>query len=364
MLTAEGCRQRRQRLWRRPEIPADVDRLVLADPTHLRYLANFFVDPISLGADFGGLLVLCRDGIATLFHDNRLPRSVERAHIDERRVVPWYDGQSPGRGPRQMVLNDLLQASAVGGRIHDRLGHPLAPAVTVALADLRRAKDADELDCLRRCMRATEAGHAWAREHVRPGLTELDIYSGISAACVRVAGQPAVVYGDFAVCTGPERRGGPPTDRVLRPGDMLILDYSVVLDGYRSDFTNTLVVGREPSPEQQRLYDLCMQAMAAGEHHLRAGVECRTVYDAVRDVFARAGMADHFPHHAGHGLGLTHPEAPFIVRHADETLRVGDVVTLEPGLYVRGAGGIRIEHNYRIGEQGFERLSRHTIALK
>jgi Xaa-Pro aminopeptidase len=363
MLTAEGCRQRRERLWQRPEIPADLDRLVLADPTHLRYLANLFVDPISLGADFGGLLVLRRDGTATLFHDNRLPRSVERTHVDERRVVPWYDGQSPGRGPRQLALADVLQSAEIGGRVHDRLGDPLAPAVIAAVADMRRAKDPDEIECLRRCMRATDAGHAWAREHVRPGMTELDVYSGISAACVRVAGQPAVVYGDFAVCTGPERRGGPPIDRVLQPGDMLILDYSVVLDGYRSDFTNTLVVGREPTPEQRRLYDLCVQAMAAGERLLSAGAECKAVYDAVREVFERAGMAEHFPHHAGHGLGLTHPESPFIVRHANETLRAGDVVTLEPGLYVRGTGGIRIEHNYLIGEDGFERLSQHMIAL-
>ena len=71
-----------------------------------------------------------------------------------------------------------------------------------------------------------------------------------------------------------------------------------------------------------------------------------------------------FPHHAGHGLGLTHPEAPYIVRHATETLLAGDVVTLEPGLYVPGIGGIRIEHNYLITDKGYERLSNHTIALK
>jgi Xaa-Pro aminopeptidase len=171
------------------------------------------------------------------------------------------------------------------------------------------------------------------------------------------------VYGDFAVSPGPSRRGGPPTSRVIEPGDMLILDYSVVIAGYRSDFTNTLVVGKEPTPDQRRLYTLCMEAMAAGEKTLRASQTCLAVYQAVDGVFDRAGMAKYFGHHAGHGLGLTHPEAPFFVHQANETLLAGDVVTLEPGLYVAGIGGIRIEHNYLITDGGYERLSNHTIAL-
>jgi Xaa-Pro aminopeptidase len=145
---------------------------------------------------------------------------------------------------------------------------------------------------------------------------------------------------------------------------MFILDFSVVLQGYRSDFTNTLVVGRDPTADQQNLYDLCMGAMAAGERELRDGASCLTVYQTVRGVFEKAGVAEYFPHHAGHGLGLTHPEAPYFVRGANESLLAGDVVTLEPGLYVPGVGGIRIEHNYLITDRGYERLSNHTIALR
>ena len=107
-------------------------------------------------------------------------------------------------------------------------------------------------------MRAGEAGHAWARADIQPGMTELDVYRGVNSACIGAAGQAVIVYGDFAVSPGPERRGGPPTDRVLEPSDMFILDFSVVIAGYRSDFTNTLVVGREPTADQRRLYDLCM----------------------------------------------------------------------------------------------------------
>ncbi|HWG42624.1 MAG TPA: Xaa-Pro peptidase family protein [Gemmataceae bacterium] len=364
MLTAEGCRQRRQRLWSRLDPPPDGDHLRLSDPIHLIYLANFHVDPFSLGAGFGGYLLLRQDGHAKLLHDDRLPKSVSDAHVEERSIVPWYTGQTPGRGPRQLALLQTVNPSHEGLRIHDRPGDPYAATVIRTVAELRRQKDPDEVETLRQCMRVTEAGHAWARANARPGMTELDVYCGINTACIQAAGRAVIVYGDFAVSPGPERRGGPPTRRVLEAGDMMILDFSVVIGGYRSDFTNTLVVGREPTADQRRLYDLCTQAMAAGEKELRAGSECRTVYDAVRDVFDRAGVAQHFPHHAGHGLGLTHPEAPYIVREANETLLAGDVVTLEPGLYVPGVGGIRIEHNYLITQQGYERLSNHTIALQ
>jgi Xaa-Pro aminopeptidase len=364
MLTAEGCRRRRQRLWQQLDPPPDSDYLLLADPIHLVYLANFYVDPISLGAGFRGYLLLRRDGHAKLIYENRLPGSVERAHAEERRVVPWYDGQSPGRGPRQLAVLESVNPEGRGLRVHDRLGDPYAPTIVRTVAEMRRRKDPDELEGLRRCMHATEAGHAWARANIRPGMTELDVYNGVSAACIRMAGHPVIVYGDFAVSPGPERRGGPPTDRVLQPGDLFILDFSVVIDGYRSDFTNTLVVGGEPRPDQQRLLDLCLMAMAAGEGILRPGAACKRVYDAVRGVFEEAGVAEHFPHHAGHGLGLSHPEAPYFVRHATETLHAGDVVTLEPGLYVPGVGGIRIEHNYLVTEDGYERLSHHEIALK
>jgi Xaa-Pro aminopeptidase len=363
MLTADGCRQRRQRLWDRVEAPSGADLFVLADPADLRYFANFYVDPISLGADFEGRLLIRRDGSATLIHDNRMPASVDQARVDERIKVPWYDSQSPGRGPRQLALNDALVKAAGSPRVHDHPADPLGPTIIRAVAQMRRQKDADELDLLRQCMRAGKAGQDWAKANVQPGMTELDVYNGVLAAVNRDVGQHVIVYGDFAVSPGPERRGGPPTDRVLQPGDMLILDFSVVLFGYRSDFTNTLVVGKEPTSEQRALFDLCSSAMFAGEQKLKAGATCQAVYDAVRGAFEKAGMADHFPHHAGHGLGLMHPEAPYLVRHSDETLLAGDVVTLEPGLYVPGVGGIRIEHNYLVTELVFERMSNHEISL-
>jgi Xaa-Pro aminopeptidase len=358
MLTAVGCKQRRLRFWERVGNEIVGECILLSDPLHLMYLANFHVDPFSLGADYGGLLELHRHGTAVLWHDGRLPKSVEESHVDKREVVTWYDGQSPARGPRRLALRDGEY------RVHDRPGDPLAARITGTIAEMRRSKDPDEVALLKRCMTAAEAGFVWSRTGVQAGMTELDVYCAISRECAKAAGHAVIVYGDFAVCTGPERRGGPPTDRVIQPGDMLILDYSVVIAGYRSDFTNTLVVGRAPTPDQQRLYDLVTAAMAAGERELKAGASCFGVYRAVDGIFEAAGMADHFRHHAGHGIGLSHPEAPFFVKNATETLIAGDVVTLEPGLYVTGTGGIRIENNYLITEAGYEQLSHHDIVLR
>lgn len=364
MLSADGCRQRRQRLWQQLEPQPPEGELVLTDPLALIYLANCFVDPFSLGAGFGAILILRPDGYARLLHHDRMPDSVMQAHVDERQIVSWYDGHSPGHGPRQLAAAQQLDPQCHGFRNHDRPGDPYALILARILAALRRQKDADEIVLVRRCMRAGEVGHAWARANVTPGMTELDVYAGIAAACTKAAGQAVIIYGDFAVSPGSSRRGGPPTGQVIELGDMLILDFSVVIHGYRSDFTNTLVVGKEPTPEQHRLWELSMQAMATGERELRPGAECRTVYQAVNGVFEQAGMAQHFGHHVGHGLGLSHPEAPFFVKHANETLLIGDVVTLEPGLYVDGIGGLRIEHNYLITPTGCERLSHHVIALR
>src|SRR5260370_10638816 len=124
MRSAEGCRQCRLRLWQQLDPKPESDHIRLADPIHLIYLANFYVDPFSLGAGFGGYLLLRNDGHATVIHDNRLPRSVEQAHVDGRRVVTWYDGQSPAHGPRQLAALDRLNPGGAGPRLHARVPDP------------------------------------------------------------------------------------------------------------------------------------------------------------------------------------------------------------------------------------------------
>src|SRR5262245_3753338 len=194
MLTAEGCRARRHRFLERLK---PVGPVVLADPIHLWYFANFYVEAISQHADFGGFLVLQPDGHATLFHDSKLPQTVEQAYVDERNPVTWYTGLDPGRGPRRMLLRSALEAA--GGRIHDSLADPLAPRIFDIVSETRRRKDPDEIVLLKKCMRATEAGHAWGRANIKPGMTELGVYAGVCSAVYEALGHWAVVYGDFTV---------------------------------------------------------------------------------------------------------------------------------------------------------------------
>ncbi len=229
---------------------------------------------------------------------------------------------------------------------------------------LRRAKDPDELALIRRSVRAGAAAHAAAIAQIRPGLTELDAFLVVQAAAIRELGEQVLVYGDFV--SGPRcenDQGGPPSHRVIERGDLLMLDFSVVVHGYRADFRNTFVVGGEPTPRQVELCEICLEAMAAGEAILCPDVPAAQVDAAVRGHFAANGLEQYFPSHTGHGLGLGHPEPPYLVPESIDSLQAHDVVALEPGLYLPGVGGMRFERNYLITDCGHETLTRHQLGL-
>lgn len=374
-------------------MPGDCEWLLIADPRHVLYLSNFWIHPQSFSAGERAWLLLERDGKATLLGDNFSLRSrAADPFIDDEIMIKWYDH-------RHSVINRdhalLKAAEDASSRLYGRSGAveaewlPLGafellgldhehhsvrreaadlekpgPAdLGTTLRALRRQKHADEIAVLKECMRAGEAGMLRLREVIRPDITEFEIFREVQNAAVAAAGRPATIYGDFRAANAAHPKvGGLPTHYALQPGDMFTLDYSVVLEGYRSDFTNCLTVGT-PNPDQRRLFDLVSAAQRSGETVLKAGNKARDVFHAVNQPILEAGLAERFAHHAGHGIGLAHPEAPILVPESDDILMAGDVVTLEPGLYVEGIGGIRIEHNYLITDAGYERLSNHVISL-
>jgi Xaa-Pro aminopeptidase len=379
MLTAEGCAARRERLW--AALPAHCELLIVGDPSHLTYFAGYASSPFVFRTVESGALLLLDPGRATLVADDMLGPFLDRAFVDERVAPVWYDGQHTAPYRRgQLVESTLNRLTSMPGR---RLGIELA-SVPVGVVQglraarsqleivdigplvrpLRRAKHADEIDLLRRSMRAGEAGLAAALENVRPGMTELDVYLIVQNAAMSELGEQVIVYGDFA--SGPRcarEKGGPPTSRKIEPGDLLLLDFSVIVSGYRGDFTNTFAVGGGPTPDQRALFEACVGALHAGEAALKPGMAARDVDSAVRGHFAALGLDQYFSTHSGHGLGLGHPEPPYFVPESSDTLQVGDVVALEPGLYVEGKGGMRYERNYLITADGSETLSNHEIRI-
>jgi Xaa-Pro aminopeptidase len=230
-------------------------------------------------------------------------------------------------------------------------------------ATLRRAKDPDEVACIERSLRAMEQATATLRRELAPGKTELDAFTNCQRAAAESLQAPAAIYGDFVAGPTIDRRGGPPSTRAIQAGELFLLDFSVVVQGYRGDFATTWAVGGDPSAEALRLHEICLDALDAGEAVLKPGVKGREVDAAVRAVMQREGLEANSPSHTGHGLGLGHPEAPYLVRDSEDVLVAGDIVTLEPSLFVAGVAGMRIEHNYRITPEGFERLSQHDISL-
>lgn len=375
MPTAAGCAGRRARLWR--SLPRDCDGLVIADPHHLAYLAGYSPPPYTFRtANSSAFLVLGPDR-ATLIGDNLHRPFLDAAHVDEVVAPVWYEGKATAPPRREFVLRaarDVL--AATGAR---RIGAELAalpvglveglvtPGIDLCeiaptILECRRSKDPDEVEAIRRSVGAGEAGIAAALAEIRPGHTEFDAFRVIEQAARAAAGERALLYGDFVSGSDAPTRLGPPTDRVLRPGDLFLMDFSVVLDGYRGDLAYTMVVGGPPSAEVRERIDGCLAALEVGEQSLRPGAPCRAIDAAIRAAFADRGLDGRRDGHNGHGIGLDHPEAPYIVRESTETLRAGDVVTLEPGQY-GGFGAIRFERNYLITETGFEPLSPRIRAL-
>jgi Xaa-Pro aminopeptidase len=195
-------------------------------------------------------------------------------------------------------------------------------------------------------------------------MTELEVYLIVQNTAISDIDEQVIIYGDFA--SGPRcelERGGPPTSRVIEPGDLLLVDFSVITSGYRGDFANTFAVGGGPTPRQRELFEACIGALRAGEPCLKPGTPARDVDAAVRAHFASLGLHCYFPTHSGHGIGLGHPEPPYFVPESDDVLQAGDVVTLEPGLYVPEVGGMRYERNYLITPAGYEVLSKHELEI-
>lgn len=249
----------------------------------------------------------------------------------------------------RMTLSEARHLEAVEG---------LDVVATAGLVEsLREAKDAGEIDALREAARlATEALEAVV-DFIRPGRAELEIAAELEAALRRRGSEwfpfPSIV------ASGP--RSALPharsSRRAVERGDWLVVDFGAQVRGYCSDITRTFVVGARADSRQREVYEVVRRAQARARAGLRAGLTGREGDSLAREVIAGAGMGEAFGHSLGHGLGLEVHEAPRLSQRNEKPLPAGAVVTVEPGVYFEGWGGVRIEDDVVLWPDGAECLS-------
>lgn len=353
----EACRARQQRLQEAVDAEG-VDLVVLTSREAVQWLTGAYVR-----APLAPVAAMDAGGRVTLVMPSRQidnPAAADKlVDYEEKWVSTTRDDQ---RKASSEALHDALQT--VPKRIgceFSTFGPHLSAGWDAALVDveptlfqLRRRKDADELRMLQRANEANQAMFARAREIVRPGVNELDVYSELYRVAVRTLGEPPTYFGqDFRSGA----RGGPPRDRAAEEGEAYILDLGVGFRGYYSDNARTLAVGDMPTMDQHKAWQALSAVFSVVESTVRPGMSCRALFEKVqRNLDELRPWV--FNHHLGHGVGLAPHEGPHLNPRWDDTFAVGEFFTVEPGLYHEHLRhGIRLEQNYLVTEQGVELLT-------
>ena len=226
-----------------------------------------------------------------------------------------------------------------------------------ALEKLRRVKDQSELAAVARAMAMLDRGFEYITGFIKPGISEKTVSLELEMF-MRRQGASGTSF-PFIVASGPRSSlpHGEASERVIRQGDMLTLDFGVIMNHYCSDMTRTVAVGTPP-PEMKKIYAIVLEAQLAGLKAVRAGVAASAVDKAARDVIDSHGYGEYFGHGTGHGVGLAVHEAPRLSSRDDTVLEEGMVVTVEPGIYLPGRGGVRIEDSVVVEKGGCRLLTR------
>ncbi len=211
------------------------------------------------------------------------------------------------------------------------------------LEDLRMHKDKHELSAIRSACRKTLATMDSVLGLARDGMTERELAGAIGGGIVQFSENAAVPHGG-------------PGERKLKQGDVIIVDTGTAVDGYTSDITRTFFFG-EATEEFKKIYQIVADAQAAAIDAIRPGAACESVDAAARSVIGKAGYGEYFIHRTGHGLGLQMHEPPYLVKGNAAPLEPGMVVTVEPGIYLPGKFGVRIEDDVAVTETSHEILS-------
>ena len=230
------------------------------------------------------------------------------------------------------------------------------------VAELRKIKDPAEIELMKKAAELTNLGMKTAYEVLSPGMREFEVAAEIEYA-MRKRGSGGTAF-DTAVSSGSRSAfpHGGCTDREIREGDLVVVDFGAVYKDYRCDMTRTLVAGK-PMEKQKRIYGVVKRAQEAAFDAAKAGVKARDVDGTARRIIEDAGFGEFFVHGLGHGVGLEVHEPPVLNAVSKDTLAVGNVVTVEPGVYLPGFGGVRIEDTVLVGKDGAEKLTKAPYSL-
>jgi Xaa-Pro dipeptidase len=367
MLTLQGCRARQQRLLRVME-ENRWDLFLTAN-----YRTVYYFSGLLGPAEAPAVFVLGQDGRSFV-----ITAAAGEAAADEVIALETY---STARvvddlaGDAAALLRGALGRFAgvsVCGTEKGRLPFELAAALDGlgienahrAVLRLRKKKEEDEIEEIRRALRLNHVAYATAKATIAPGLTEIDVYNAMYAALCREAGTAVSFPGDFATGERCVRGGGPPTPRRIQAGDLYILDLFPETAIYAGDTCRTFAAG-SPTDLQYKAWERVHTALKTAEAKVKPGLLARALYFEIKAFLDEPAWGEQsFWHHLGHGIGHHGHEAPRLIPGSDDIFEVGDVFTLEPGLYSMAMqGGVRLEDNYVVREDGVENLFAFPLEL-
>jgi Xaa-Pro aminopeptidase len=312
-------------------------------------------------ASSNAALLLPAAGVPVLATDSRYASKAERDCPDielivERFIEPRLAAELGSRGFGTVAF----EAHEMTVERHADLVTKASDVTLVPLGrvieELRMVKDHGELELLATACRISDQALADVLPQIRPGLSERALAAELDRRMMDLgAERPAF---DTIVASGPNGAipHHSPADRPLRRGDLITMDFGAMFGGYHADMTRTVALG-EPAGWQREIYDLVAAAQRAGIEALRPGAEVADVDAAARDLIRDAGHGEHFQHGLGHGIGLEVHEAPTIGYGRTGKLATRVPVTVEPGIYLPGKGGVRIEDVLVVGADGAPNLT-------
>jgi Xaa-Pro aminopeptidase len=335
------------------------DALLVTHLPNIRYLCGF------TGSN---AILLVEQSRATLFTDSRYTLQARQEVYDARTVIAPHgllsaagDALKSRRGAIRLAFAPaqltVAQKESLQGAVGTRLRWLAASDL---IERLRAIKDPQELAVMRESARLISDVWTASVRRVKAGMSELAVAADIERG-MKLAGASGPSF-ETIVASGP-RSAWPharPTPKLLGKNELVVLDQGAILRDYCSDMTRTVFLGRSSATARRKarsLYDAVLDAQAAAIAAIRPGVTAASVDAAARNVFKQAGLEKYFTHSTGHGLGLEIHEMPRLGRGEEFLLEAGMVVTVEPGLYVEGFGGIRIEDEVLVTARGVEVLT-------